>query len=226
MLLTLAKKELREIWLFAMLALGIYLIYVSQYTGLGGPLIENLSEFLPGASRGPVYLPFVSDGFTFMFGMIGIVLAIAIGFRQSAWEPSQGTSLYLLHLPLSRRTLFLTKLAAGISLLLACGSLPILAYGSWAALPRSHPGPFEWSMTLGSWRLWSILPLFYLGAFASGLRPARWLGSRLLPLVSVLLPAVFIQTNFSWWLISFPLLCLTGFVLVGAILWIAETRDY
>ena len=56
-----------------------------------------------------------------------------------------------------------------------------------AAAPRTHPGPFEWSMTESALRLWLILPLVYLGAFFSGLRPARWFGSRLLPLLSVAL---------------------------------------
>ena len=102
---------------------------------------------------------------------IGVTLAIAVGFRQSAWEPSQGTALYLLHLPLRRRTIFLTKIATGISLLLLCTVLPIVVYATWASLPRTHPGPFEWMMTGPAFRLWLILPLVYLGEFASGIRP-------------------------------------------------------
>ena len=65
-----------------------------------------------------------------MLFFIGAALAITLGFRQSAWEPSQGTALYLLHLPLARRTIFLTKLATGIGLLLACTLLPILIYAT------------------------------------------------------------------------------------------------
>ena len=88
-----------------------------------------------------------TDDFLTMYFFIGVALAIALGFRQSAWEPSQGTALYLLHLPLARRTIFLTKLLTGIGLLLVCTLLPILIYATWAAMPRTHPGPFEWTMT-------------------------------------------------------------------------------
>lgn len=68
--------------------------------------------------------PFVEDSFTTLLFLIGAALAIALGFRQSAWEPHQGTALYLLHLPLSRRTIIVTKLIAGIGLLLL--GLPLL----------------------------------------------------------------------------------------------------
>ena len=68
----------------------------------------------------PPDVPFVQGNFVTMLFFIGAALAITLGFRQSAWEPSQGTALYLLHLPLARRTIFLTKLTTGIGLLLAC----------------------------------------------------------------------------------------------------------
>ena len=167
------------------------------------------------------------DNFLTMLFFIGAALAIALGFRQSAWEPSQGTALYLLHLPLARRTIFLTKLLTGIGLLLVCTLLPILIYATWAAMPGTHPGPFEWSMTGPAFQIWLLMPLAYLGAFASGIRPARWFGSRLLPLVVgggsrhllvCILP--------HWWLIAFPLLLLVAAVLVSDILWEAETRDF
>ena len=89
---------------------------------------------------------------------------------------------------MSRRAIILTKLLSGALLLLACTSLPILIYAAWAAAPGTHPAPFEWSMT-GPMRSnlagdAAVLP----GAFASGIRPARWFGSRLLPLVAVAIP--------------------------------------
>ena len=84
-------------------------------------------------------VPFVQGNFLSMYFFIGVALAIALGFRQSAWEPSQGTALYLLHLPLPRRTIFLTKLATGIGLLLVCTLLPILIYATWAACRERIP---------------------------------------------------------------------------------------
>lgn len=226
MVLTLVRKELRETRAFAALALVLYLVYVSNLTGKEGPLLRTLVDLIPGMSATAPSVPFVQGNFESILFFVGGMLAIALGFRQSAWEPSQGTVLYLLHLPLPRRTVFLAKLLTGISLLLVCSLLPILIYALWAALPRTHPGPFEWMMTGGAFRIWFLLPLIYLGAFASGVRPARWFGSRLLPLASVAIPAAFSYAVSNWWLIGLPLVCLTATVLVSVILQECETRDF
>ena len=93
-------------------------------------------------------------------------------------------------------------------------------------MPGTHPGPFEWSMTGPALRIWLIMPLVYLGAFASGIRPARWFGSRLLPLFSVSVPAILAYAVPFWWLIGFPVVCLVGAWLVSDILWESETRDF
>ena len=225
MVLALVRKELRETRAFATLALVLYLVYVCNLTGQVGPLLKAL-ELLPGIGVTPVDVPFVQGNFDTMLFFIGGVLAIALGFRQSAWEPSQGTALYLLHLPLPRRTIVLTKLLTGIGLLLVCTLVPILMYATWAALPRTHPGPFEWRMIGGSLRIWLLLPLVYLGAFTSGIRQGRWFGSRLLPLASIAVPATFSYVVPHWWLIGLPLLGLVAAVLVRVILWETETRDF
>jgi hypothetical protein len=219
------RKELRETRAFAALALIVYLIYVSNLMGKGQPLLGALLSFAPLMQAEPPDVPFVQGNFTSILFFIGGLLAIALGFRQSAWEPSQGTALYLLHLPLTRRTILLTKLMTGVGMLLVCTLLPILAYATWAAMPRTHPGPFAWSMTGNGFRIWLTLPLVYLGAFASGIRPGRWFGTRLLPLVSVAVPAMLAYVA-PWWLIGFPLVCLLAAVLVSDILWIGETRDF
>jgi ABC-type transport system involved in multi-copper enzyme maturation permease subunit len=226
MILALVRKELRETWSFAALALVLYVVYVTKMMGKGGPVLTSLLGLFPGMSESPPDVPFVQGNFTSMLFFIGAVLAIALGFRQSAWEPSQGTALYLLHLPMTRRTIILTKLLTGIGLLLVCTLLPIVIYAAWAALPGTHPGPFEWSMTGPAFRTWLILPLVYLGSFASGIRPARWFGSRLLPLFSVAVPAVLAYVVPSWWLIGLPILCLVDVWLVVDILWEHETRDF
>jgi ABC-type transport system involved in multi-copper enzyme maturation permease subunit len=226
MVLAIVRKELHETRLFAALAIGVYLIFLSALTGKWGRSLWFVLELLPWLDMQAVDVPFVQDQFINMFIFIGVILAIALGFRQSAWESSQGTALYLLHLPLGRRSIYLTKLATGITLLLSCTILPILIYGSWAALPGTHAGPFEWSMTGPAFHVWLLMPLAYLGAFASGIRPARWFGSRLLPLLATAIPAIFLCLLPHWWLIAFPLLLLVGAILVSNILWVAETRDY
>ena len=81
-------------------------------------------------------------------------------------------------------------------------------------------------MTDSAFRVWLRMPLIYLGAFASGIRPARWFGSRLLPLISVAVPVVLSFVLPHWWLIGFPLVVLVAAVLVSDILCETETRDF
>jgi ABC-type transport system involved in multi-copper enzyme maturation permease subunit len=226
MVLAIVRKELRETGLFAALALGVYFIYLSQLTGKWGSLLAHVVWWVPGMHVETPAVPFVQDNFSTMLFFIGAALAIALGFRQSAWEPFQGTALYLLHMPLFRRTIFLTKLVTGIGLLLVCTLLPILIYATWAATPGRHPGPFEWSMTVPAFQRWLLMPIVYLGAFASGIRPARWFGSRLLPLFSVACTGTLLALVAHWWLIALPLLLLVAAVFVSDILWEVETRDF
>jgi ABC-type transport system involved in multi-copper enzyme maturation permease subunit len=227
MVFAIVKKELRETRLFAALSLGVYLIYLSnRMSGKWSRVLTPLVGWVPGMNTEAPDVPFVEGNFLTIYSYIAFALAIALGFRQSAWEPSQGTALYLLHLPLTRRTIFLTKLLTGAGLLLVCTLAPILIYGTWASLPGTHPGPFEWSMTGPAFQIWLLMPLAYLGAFASGIRPARWFGSRLLPLLAVAVPAILVFGVPLWWLIGFPVLLLVAAVLVSDILWEAETRDF
>ena len=73
-------------------------------------------------------------------------------------------------------------------------------------------------------RVWLLTPLVYLGAFSSGIRPARWIGSRLLPLIAVVAPAVFVD-NTSW-LAGLPVLGLLSAAFISDILFEVPTRDF
>ena len=225
MVLAIVAKELRELRMLAALALFVYGIYLSNLTGHWHYQLRSLLGWLPGLGPLPDF-PFVQDDFGMIHGFIGFSLAIALGFRQSVCEFLQGTAPYLLHRPMSRRAIILSKLLAGAGLLLACTVLPILVYGAWAAMPGTHPSPFEWSMAAPMVHNWLAMPLVYLGAFASGIRPARWFGSRLLPLIAVIPPAMMLPFFPRWPLIGLPLLMLTIVAMISNILLEAKTRDF
>ena len=139
-------KELREIVAIAVLALAAYLALVMSLMG------TKLFYWIPGLPQGPENIPFLSTDFQSAFAVISGVFVLALGFRQSVWESTRGTFLFLLHRPVARRQLLLTKLATGIVVFLLCGSVPILLYAWWASVPGHHPGPFFWSMTGPAWR--------------------------------------------------------------------------
>lgn len=216
----LAFKELREIFGITAVALGCYLALAVNAMG------ARVFDWVPGMPSGTHEVPFVGGGFTTFFTLISVVFATALGFRQSAWESSRGTFLFLLHRPLRRETIFLAKLVIGVSVLLLCASLPIILYGAWAAVPGHHASPFEWSMTASTWRQTFLFPLLYLGAFLSGLRPARWFGTRLLPLVASLLFLILLCNMSWWWFAGLPLTLLLYLLLTANVCFVGGVRDY
>jgi hypothetical protein len=214
----LVRKELREVFGIAAAALGCYLALAANLMG------AKVFDWVPGMPRGTREVPFTGD--FELFSLISAVFAVALGFRQSAWESGRGTYLFLLHRPLSRDAIFLTKLATGVGVFLCCAAVPVVLYGAWAAVPGHHPGPFEWSMTAPTWQTVFLMPLLYLGAFLSGLRPARWFGTRLLPLVAALALLVLVG-NLPWrWAPTVPLAALLYGLLVANVCYVARARDY
>lgn len=216
----LAFKELREILGITVAALAGYLMLLAS---LMGTMLFNM---VPGMPRGAEEIPFISGGFLVPFTVLSVVFAAALGLRQSAWESSRGTYLFLLHRPMRREAIFLTKLATGIGVLLVCASLPIMLYALWSAAPGHHAGPFEWSMAAPAWHLAWLLPLPYLGAFLSGLRPARWFGTRLLPLFASVALMVLVNVSPGGWYFRLPLTLVLCGLLAANVCFVARVRDY
>jgi hypothetical protein len=224
MIRALALKELRETAGFAVLATLAYLSIVAGMVGM-----QPFARVLRKQSSG---VPFVDTEVLQLFTIVAIAFTLVLGFRQAAWEANQGTYQYLLHRPLRRSAIFLTKLIVGMFVFILCTAVPLLLYALWAATPGTHPSPFEWAMTEPAWRFCLGMPLVYLGAFLSGLRPGRWYGTRLLPLIGagaltallLLFPTVaLIRWPSS---IFFAALIVMYGLLVAAICYVAEARDY
>ncbi len=213
-------KELREIAGVTALALGCYAALVVSLVN------ARAFEWLPVMPRGTSGVPFVHGSFTHPFVLISVLFAVALGFRQSAWESAKGTYLYLLHLPRSREAIFSTKMAVGGAVLLASAALPIVGYAAWAAVPGHHAGPFEWSMTESAWQAALMMPAVYLGAFLSGIRPGWWFGSRLLPLAGAASLVLLVNMVPVWWLVGLPLTATLCVLLAGSVCYAARVRDY
>ncbi len=215
MLKTLIWKEVRELLPLVLLALLVQFYLVCTAIGMRlGPL-----------SPEPIAIPFISDSFTYWLFIVAGVVAAILGLWQTWWESSRGTFQFLLHRPAKREAMFGAKLLVGVAVWLAIAVLPVLCYALWAAAPGTHASPFEWSMTAWAWLLCAKMPLVYLGAFLSGLRPARWFGSRFFPLAASLVVLAILQL--APWPLAALLACLAleaSYVLV--ILHVAATRDY
>ena len=183
--------------------------------------------------RDNAIIPFIPYNETFVNSLVFAAggLALALGFWHSLGDFWGEAHLFLLHRPISRRAIYLTKLAIGLSVYLLAGASSILLYAIWAATPGTHASPFAWSMTFPIWITWLATFTLYLGAFLSGIRPAAWFGTRLAPLAA---SAVIVALTALLPSLPAPLpLVLTPLVLVGAnvalfasILTTVKARDF
>jgi hypothetical protein len=217
MLKTLTWKESRELAPLVVLALAAQGLMF---------LAPGRLEFFFRWGESHDVVPFVARSLVNWMLYLAGFAALALGLWQTLWESGRGTFLFLLHRPVPRASLFIVKLAVGIAATLIASGLPILTYALWAALPGTHASPFYWSMTTWAWLIWFRLPVIYLGAFLSGIRPGRWFGSRAFPLLAALLATLFIGA-----LELFPLISVVVTVVVEAwfllvIYRVAATRDY
>ncbi len=213
----LALKELREIWWLAGVTLVVFAFAVANFMGI---------DFERMRIQPVHHVPFVDDGFDFVFCLFAPCLAIALGFRQTMWESLRGTWLFLLHRPMSRRWLIGVKLLTGLVVYLICTALPILAYAWWASVPGTHAGPFEWAMTSKVWMFWFCFTMLYLASFLCGVREARWYGTRLLPLVAAGGVAFFVAVTPFFPKAGIAIVLITDAFLLAGIYLTTRTQDF
>jgi hypothetical protein len=222
MLNSLAQKELRETGLIALGALVVYAYVVG--TAIGFTLMPYVYALYLHPDEQAI--PFLGGGFGQTFALASVGLAIALGLRQSVGESMRDTFGFLLHRPARREWLIGVKLLTGFGVYLVCAALPILLYAWWAATPGTHASPFHWSMTLPDWETYVLLTSVYFGAFLSGIRPGKWIGTRLFPLAAAGALAWCIGRLPSWWVLGLGAVVVLDVVLTVNILFVARNRDY
>lgn len=217
MIRALIVKELREnVVLVALAALGIAYALASlsgwSVNGSGPPQVNYA-------------VPFIETDFFAVLAVIGGTLAALMGLKQSAWEELRGTYHYLLYRPIARSRVIAVKLVVGLALIQSTAAALILLHGLWAATPGKHGSPFLWSMTEDAWRMWLAIPVVYLSAFLSGLRPAAWYGTRLAPL-AVGAGLMCLLGGQPWMGVAALGSALASAALAACVLQVAAERDY
>ena len=181
---TLWQKDLRENFKlalvgFAILGLILFHAYHSARNTNTNPLLAE--DCLMAA--------------TFFCGIFGAVL----GWLQTRNEAHRDLWAFLIHRPLTRTEIFAGKAGAGLCLYAFGAGLPLLIFVAAVRLPGHIAAPFEWPMVLP---LAAILLAGVAGYFAgllTGLRQARWFGSKCFGLALAFLASASVLTVQEFW---------------------------
>ncbi len=217
----LVLKELRETAGIASVAMLAYCAIVASQIGYYVPPFFQ--------HQGNEKIPFLQTEYIVWFICISAVFSTALGLWQTVAESNRGTWPFLLHRPMELKSLIGIKMAVGAGMYLAVSGAATLIYAVWAATPGTHASPFFWWMTEATWLCWIVIVVCYFGAFLAGVRPARWFGTRLLPVPAAYLTAVLIlcirfqlRTQL-WTLIALVIVCA---FFINMILFAVRTRDF
>ncbi len=169
-------KELRSISRLIALALLADGLLLSDLTGQ--------SYWLGGTYPVQSGFALIQASWWLRFGFLVAAIASALGMSMSLDDGLRGTWAFALFRPVSRRAYIGAKLLVGGAVTLALSVLPVVVYSVWATTPGNVAAPFRWSLLQPAIEAcgWSVV--VFLGAFLSGIRPAKWWWSRLWPLAT------------------------------------------
>jgi hypothetical protein len=173
----LIQKDLRENLKLALLGFLIFSLMLLSAYRVSTDMLANLL-------KGGVYVqtdalqPLLSQSLLALAAFYCAIFGAALGWLQTRNEAHRDLWAFLIHRPITRTQIFWGKTIAGLCLYALGAGLPAAILVAVVRWPGHIAAPFEWEM---------VLPLLYLvlsGAasyFAgalTGLRQARWYGSR------------------------------------------------
>jgi ABC-type transport system involved in multi-copper enzyme maturation permease subunit len=192
------KKELRENVALAVPGLLILSLMLLQTAHNHSALMRRMGyqyAYWPMENMQPL----LDSGFlsqtAFFCGIFGAVL----GWLQIFRERHRDLRAFLLHRPATRNSIFLGKIAAGALLYLLTTALPLICFVAWVAAPARVAAPFEWRMALPVLSHLLAGMVLYFGGMLTGLRQARWYGSRGIGLAAAIVAAFLCVIAGEFW---------------------------
>lgn len=205
-------KECRENARWAVLsalALSLSLAYAAYHEAAANAAAS------PDPANG-LRLGYVWENATLVFTLGAPLVGLLLGLLQILPELRRDQWAFLVHRPASRTTLFWGKVLPGVFLYLLATTLPLLVLIAWDTLPGRQAAPFDGRFTLGAWAaILAGLP-FYFAGLTTALRPARWYGSRALPVFAALLAPLAVGAVTELWQALLVCLPLTAVLLAAA----------
>ena len=202
---TIVFKELREGAKMAMLALAVltFLLTVS-YRQYGAEL-----------QRGYGAVPPLGQAMT-QAGFFCAIFGTVLGWLQIRAEKHRDLWAFLVHRPMTRTAILVSKSLAGLCLYTFGAGLPLLGFIILLWTPGHVAAPFEWAMTRPLSVMFLLGIVFYLAGMLVAVRQARWHGSRGLGFGLALVAAMGVFVGHEFWQ-TLLILTMTGGILLLAV---------
>jgi hypothetical protein len=137
------------------------------------------------APMGLLGVPGLMDpAYLFYVHLVAALFGAVLGFLQVFPEAQGDKRSLLLHRPLSRSRIFLSKAVAGVGTYLVALGIPFACLIFLAATPGHVPEPFGWRMVLPLVADLLAGLVYYFAGMLAAQRQARWYGSRCLGLAA------------------------------------------
>jgi len=173
----LVLKELREHFKEALIGLAVFtvMLVLAFSTCSAAPQQSVLSM---GYSDAEDFQPLLARSVLTQAAFFCAIFGTLLGWLQIRAEKHPDLWAFLVHRPISRATILRSKVLAGLLLYAAGAGLPLLGFVTVASIPGHIAAPFEWAMALPLLTIFLAGPVYYLAGLLTGLRKARWYGSR------------------------------------------------
>ncbi|HKB39406.1 MAG TPA: hypothetical protein VKD72_23415, partial [Gemmataceae bacterium] len=161
-------------------------------------------------------LPLMHPMAWFFVGLVAAAFGAALGFLQVYFESQGDKRSLLLHRPISRSRIFLSKAIAGVGLYLLALGIPFACVVGLSATPGHLPQPFSWPMALPLAADVLTGLVYYFAGMLTAQREARWYGSRCLGLAAGLCCSYLVWLLPEFWHALLAVVTLGGVVAVAA----------
>lgn len=113
-----------------------------------------------------------------------LICAFCFGFFQTFRERKIDRWAFMMHRPISLSSIFLAKSFAGILIVILSVGIPFFGWLFWMSIPGNLSAPFDWRLSLRGISDLTASLAFYFAGMLVALRPVRWWGTRIWPLLA------------------------------------------
>ncbi len=211
------RKEIREETKVAVLGFAVLSLII----------IHHCASYIGSLDRisGPDTQPLLSPSLLSTIGCFCSIFGLVLGWLQMRAEKHPDLWAFLVHRPATRTNILCVKLAAGLFLYTLGAGLPLLGLLAFVLTPGRVVAPFAWPMTFPLIAIFLLGVIFYLAGLLTGVRQARWYGSRGFGLGLAFVAGIGVFDGREFWT-ALLILAITGGILAAAVWGSFETGGF